>query len=634
MIDRPSPSSSGTPAQVDTSSSTVPEGGAETTVVEAKPADGKPTSPEDRWTEFAAATEAPPGPVRRAFRGLGRALIHEYTLVVVAALLLSVAMTWPTLRYPLYTIPQDIWDPTLQAWQVAWSGHALLTDPANLWNSNTFFPEKDGFAFSDSLLGYAPAGMIGTGPAAALLRYNILFVLAHALSVIGAYALVRQLGSGRIGAAVAGVAFAYAPWRLAQEGHLHIISAGGIPLALAMLARGHGFSLRHGYRPERRHVGWALAGWLVAAWQISLGFGIGLPFAYVLAVVVLVSAVVYVVRTLLRRRKPFGMKLFTADLIGGAIFAAVGALLALPYFRVSELHPYAQRSPGEISFFSPPWRSLILAPGGSLPWGHLHEPALKSLRWAPEMTLLPGFALYALALVGLLFSVWKIRVRVLVFLGAVASAVLSMGTTFFAGTYTYLPLVDHLPGWNAIRTPGRLIMWTTLFLGILAAGAVSEFGRRVHQVARTRIPSWPGPWLRIAMLIPLLLVIAEGTNRTEHPVVPAQPLAMRIVDGPLLVLPTSELSDMNVMLWSTTRFQQMANGGSGFVPRRTKELRKASETFPDAASIGYLRSLGIRTVVLLPDRVAGTPWERAADVPVDNLGIRREDLADSVVFHL
>jgi hypothetical protein len=136
------------------------------------------------------------------------------------------------------------------------------------------------------------------------------------------------------------------------------------------------------------------------------------------------------------------------------------------------------------------------------------------------------------------------------------------------------------------------------------------------------------------MLIPLLLVIAEGTNRTEHPVVPAQPLAMRIVDGPLLVLPTSELSDMNVMLWSTTRFQQMANGGSGFVPRRTKELRKASETFPDAASIGYLRSLGIRTVVLLPDRVAGTPWERAADVPVDNLGIRREDLADSVVFHL
>ena len=34
------------------------------------------------------------------------------------------------------------------------------------------------------------------------LRYNILFVLAHALLLIGAYALVRQFGAGRTGAAV------------------------------------------------------------------------------------------------------------------------------------------------------------------------------------------------------------------------------------------------------------------------------------------------------------------------------------------------------------------------------------------------------------------------------------------------
>ena len=37
---------------------------------------------------------------------------------------------------------------------------------------------------------------------------------AHALLLIGGYALVRQLGAGRTGAAVAGIAFAYAPWRL------------------------------------------------------------------------------------------------------------------------------------------------------------------------------------------------------------------------------------------------------------------------------------------------------------------------------------------------------------------------------------------------------------------------------------
>ncbi len=94
--------------------------------------------------------------------------------------------------------------------------------------------------------------MIGTGPEAALVRYNIMFVLAHALATFGAYVLARQLGAGRIGSAVAGVSYTYAPWLLAQAGHLHVLSNGGIPLALAMLARGHGWSLRHGYRPERR----------------------------------------------------------------------------------------------------------------------------------------------------------------------------------------------------------------------------------------------------------------------------------------------------------------------------------------------------------------------------------------------
>ena len=166
----------------------------------------------------------------------------------------------------MHTVPQDVWDPARQAWQIAWSGHILLTDPAQLWQSNAFFPERYSFAFGDSLLGYAPAGMLGSGPGAAILRYNILFVLAHALLAIGSYALVRQLGAKRTGAAVAAVAFAYAPWRLAQEGHLDIVSAGAIPLALAMLARGHGYSLRYGCDPRTgvragpRRAGWSRPG--------------------------------------------------------------------------------------------------------------------------------------------------------------------------------------------------------------------------------------------------------------------------------------------------------------------------------------------------------------------------------------
>ena len=181
---------------------------------------------------------------------------------------------------------------------------------------------------------------------AAILRYNILFVLAHALLFIGGYALVRQLGAGRTGAAVAAVAFAYAPWRLAQEGHLDIVSAGGIPLALAMLARGHGWSLRYGFRPDRRHAGWAAAGWLVAAWQISLGFSLGLPFAYVLGGIVRGPARRGADPRGWRRRdqRPvLGWRLLVTDLLGVLIVAGIGALIALPYFRTSSHRPERRR---------------------------------------------------------------------------------------------------------------------------------------------------------------------------------------------------------------------------------------------------------------------------------------------------
>ena len=63
-----------------------------------------------------------------------------------------------------------------------------------------------------------------------------------------------------------------------------------------------------------------MAGWLVAAWQITLGFGIGVPFGYLLAGRAgrrrgLVSAV-------LRPPTPaVGRRLLAADLLGGAFFA-------------------------------------------------------------------------------------------------------------------------------------------------------------------------------------------------------------------------------------------------------------------------------------------------------------------------
>ncbi|MGC5659077.1 hypothetical protein ACN261_01485 [Micromonospora sp. WMMD723] len=410
---------------------------------------------------------------------------HEWTLAALGALLLAVVLTWPTLRDPASTIPQDTGDPTLQAWQVAWGGHALLTNPLQVWHSNTFYPEPYTYAYSDTLLGYAPFGMIGDGPVAAVIRYNLLYLLTHALALFGAYALARQVGAGRAGSAVAGVAFAYAPWKLAQAGHLHVLSIGGIALALAMLARGHGWSLRHGHRPDRVRPGWVVAGWAVAAWQVTLGFGIGLPFAYVLGLLCLGAVVTYGVVWLRRRTRPVvPRRLLLADLAGGIGFAGVTLAMAAPYFEVVARNPSGRRTVAQIEMFSPPWRGFVTAPPESWLWGERHEAARATLGFPGEMTLLPGVVLLSLAVAGLFFSVWRLRHRLMLAGAALVSVALAAGTTFGGdGNPGYVTLVEHAPGWDGVRTPGRLVLWTTLLLGLLAAGALT-----VREPAREAAP--------------------------------------------------------------------------------------------------------------------------------------------------
>jgi hypothetical protein len=288
----------------------------------------------------------------------------------------------------------------------------------------------------------------------------------------------------------------------------------------------------------------------------------------------------------------------------------------------------------DLSFFSPPLRGLFTAPGESRVWGTLHAGSRATLPWQAEMTLLPGFILYGLAIAGLFFSIWRLRHRLLLLAGVLAAGILSMGTRFFDGKYTYLPLFETLPGWEGLRTPSRLMIWTTLLLGILAAGTVSAFVLRIEKIARNWVPARIPIWLRLATLVPLLLVLGEGINTTPHPIVPIQPVALRSVDGPMLVLPTNQALDQNIMLWSTNRFQPMVNGGSGFTPTKQDEIRKTSETFPDQPSIDLLRQIGVKTVVLLRDRVNGTPWQNAPNIAVDSFGVQREEIGEAIVFRL
>jgi hypothetical protein len=563
-----------------------------------------------------------------------RRINREWAIAVAAAIVLAVILNWGSLADPAHTLPQDVGDPALVSYLVAWDGHALLHDPANLWQLNAFYPARYGLAYSDSLLGYAPLAFVGTGPTAAVLRYNLIYIAAMALTLFGGFALARQLGVGRVGAIVAGVAVAMAPWRLAQAGHLQILSEGGLLLALAMLARGHDIRWRRPtgaptLYPKTYRPGWALAGWLVATWQLTIGFGLGLVFAYVLLGAVVVGGIVWWAR----RRPVAPRRLLIADGVGGVVFAGIGALLARPYLKVLDLYPYERRDAAWIALYSPPLRGLFTAPHESGIWGGLQASTVKTLSVPGEMTLLPGFMLYALALLGLFVSVWSMRVRLALLAATVVTMVLVLGTNGPAdGRLGYLLLLN-LPGFSGVRTPGRLIVWTTLLLALLAAGGVGALVERLGRLAEGTGLRNAAAWTQVALLLPAALILVEGLGATPHAPVPGAPAVLSRVEAPYLVLPSNYFIDGLVMLWSTDRFAPMVNGNSGVTPTELTRTRDQVERFPSADSVAHLRELGVRTVVVYPALMPpGSP--DPATSPIDGLGITRTVADDAVVFRL
>jgi len=76
------------------------------------------------------------------------------------------------------------------------------------------------------------------------------------------------------------------------------------------------------------------------------------------------------------------------------------------------------------------------------------------------------------------------------------------------------------------------------------------------------------------------------------------------------------------------------NGAGGFDPDSYDRLRKVVHGFPDARSVAALRELGVRSVLLHPERAIGTPWEGTAARPLTGLPVVRERVDGVILFRL
>jgi len=291
-------------------------------------------------------------------------------LATLAYVSLTIAYTWPLPIRLTTGVIHDAGDPLLNAWILWWTTKAVpLT--ATWWNAPMFYPAAGAFAFSEHLLGVAPisAPLIAlTGNA--LLGYNVVFFLSYVFSGLGAHFLAYTLTRRHDASFIAGVAFAFAPYRLAQLPHIQVLCAYWIPVCLAAL---HHYD-RKGTTPWAALAAFA---WLMQA--LSNGY-----YMFFLTVLLALWLVWYALGRWPAKK---------IARLGG--FFVVAGLLLLPVllgYRHILVDTYAlSRDIGSIRDFSADIAGLLNATDDLLLWGWLHV-----FRKA-EGELFPGLTLFLLA---------------------------------------------------------------------------------------------------------------------------------------------------------------------------------------------------------------------------------------------
>lgn len=548
-------------------------------------------------------------------------------LVLLVYTLLTLVLTWPLPLHLTTAVPGDIGDPLLNTWILAWDAHALLTDPLNLFNANSYYPLPHTLAFSEHLFSTAllalPLQLAAGEP---VLAYNFSLLVTFPLAAFGMYLLARRwLGraAGAQGAAfLAGLLFAFAPYRFAAVSHLQLLTVQWLPFALLcldkLLARPHqklagdsiarhsSFILRPSsfvLRPSSfvfRHSPFAifLILQLLAAWYLAV-------------YTTLVLGLYGLIRLLAR---PRGWRALGA-LAGPLLLAALGTLLfARPYLPL--LPDLQAARPPELA------ASFGAAPGDYLaaaPLNTLAGPATARFRTRPgfteENTLWPGLVSLALALLSCLPLPRGSRrsptpgLRLALWLVALVAVALT-----FAAPYRWL--IDLVPAASVVRVPPRWIIPALLALAGLAAPGYSRLAARLRG-SRPAGAALFGLALLLALSegLSLPLPLASVGNTADLPAAYAwlarQPDRVAVVELPLHAAPAPEFPEVKRLYASTRGWWGLVNGYSGFTPARQTELAAALAGFPDDTSLAALRALGRQGVTHLIVHPDEAPLQRA-----------------------
>ena len=420
-------------------------------------------------------------------------------------------------------------DALLNGFIVSWNLEQLRNDPLHLFDANIFFPEKGALAYSENLLTAsliaAPVALVSDNP---ILLVNVALLAAFVFSALATFTLAFELTHDRLAAYLAGILFAFAPYRFAHLPHLQLQLAFGIPLSFVFLR-----FIVAGTRRVYATFGFALTAFLT--------FGSSVYYTVYVA-----SAVPIVALTELywvpkeKRRSAFGRLL-----VGGVLATLVVTPLVLPYLdklesgRVRSLQAAAEFSAGLPEYLS------------SFSWLHAFLPKANE-------PLFPGFIALALAATALLTAARERERKWCWVAVGLLGVALSLGPSL--GLFTFL--YNVAAPYRALRVPSRAGVLFLLAVALLAA------------IGLTRLTQMKRPGLRWALVLVAALecLAAPLGFRMDAPSYPAiyrhverlpEPGAM--VELPLP--PPERFQDNAIFVYrSIFHRRQIVNGYSGFAP--------------------------------------------------------------------
>ena len=581
-----------------------------------------------------------------------RRILRE-ALVFAFFLALAIAMTWP-LALHLPTALADLGDPFVNMWIIDWVCHALTHAPLHLYDSPIYYPGHLSLAYSENLVGVAllmlPFHLAGASPIA---LHNMAMLLGFALSGYGAFVLARMIVKSTAGAIVAGVIFAFVPFKFDHLSHLQLIWSGWIPLLLAAV-------IAYWREPRLK-----FAAFITAAFVMN-----GLTNVHYFLFGSLTAALTIVAFLILdpRRGRRFWLALAAAFVIGAIVLTP----FLLPYRIVAKEYGMV-RSEGEArSGSAPPHAWLVTNPRivlygklGPAEW-HVHEmqlfPGLVALILAtigafchPERSEGPGRAARStrapapsltLGMTVLAIATWLGIItdriewtlfghRILSFNSADVPATLlvillviryrhvrsqqperwatalwvligvigsfGMNAFFHAFLYRRLGFI-----FAAIRAPVRWAIIAYLGIAVFAAfGVAALVERRPLRARRSAAGAAAAP-----LLIALAALDLWPAPRWEQAVPTPAPVYRWLAHtrvAPLIELPMAGGSEFNFLLGSTVHHLPQFNGVTAFSPPVPAKLRAKNDALQfDDEFLSILERNGCKLIIVHVHALGGT----------------------------